>query len=58
MSTDTNSDTNGDSDEENGHGMDEREVRTHLKAIAETDLPYAEHARRALNAIEDRRDDS
>ena len=40
---------------ENGEDRDEqeREARAHLEAIAQTDLPYAEYAERALRAVEE-----
>ena len=40
---------------ENGEDRDEqeREARAHLEAIAETDLPYAEYAERALRKVDE-----
>ena len=40
---------------ENGDETDisELEARAHLEAIAETDLPYAEYAERALRKVDE-----
>jgi hypothetical protein len=49
----TNSDATDDR-EENGENREHKkqEARTHLEALAETDLPYAEYAERVLQALD------
>jgi len=41
-------------DPENDDSMDDAEAREHFEFLAQTNLPYAPYAKRALRALDDR----